>query len=160
MRKQKPSLIISALEALAVLFSLPVIFDPPAGGERTRVQVAPTWTAPMVLTPKFPVSAVLMEMAAQLKKRRLQASVQWTPRTANRGADSQANGDTQSFNPECECAILPESTDWLVLPQALERGRQSQDEFRAFRESGRDPQRGRKQAKREVEARLKTTDPL
>ena len=100
-----------------------------------------------------------MEMAAQLKKRRLQASVQWTPRTANREADSLANGDTQNFNPEYECVILPESIDWLILPQALEKGRQSEVEFRAFRESGRDPQRGRKQRKRKVEDRLKMTDP-
>ena len=40
----KPSLILSTLEALAALFSQMVFFEPPSGGERTRVQVAPTWT--------------------------------------------------------------------------------------------------------------------
>ena len=61
-----------------------------------------------------------------------------------------ANGDKQSFNSEYECVTLRESIDWLILPQALEIGRQS--------EGGRDPQRGRKQAKRKVEDRLKMTD--
>ena len=55
-----------------------------------------------------------MEM---VKKRRLQALVQWTPRTANREADSLAIGDTQNFNPECECVILPR-VDRLVDPSA------------------------------------------
>ena len=74
-----------------------------------------------------------MEMAVQLKKRSLQASVQWTPKTANREADSLANGNTQNFNPDYECVICPDSFEWLVLPQALERGREAEDEFRVFR---------------------------
>ena len=39
-----PSLIISTLEALAVLFSLFLFFYSQPEGERRRVQVAPTWT--------------------------------------------------------------------------------------------------------------------
>ena len=85
-KAEKPSIIISTLEALAVLFSLLLFFEPPKEGERTRVQVAPTWTdnrangsaLNKLITPRFPASAVLMEMAAQLKKRRLQDSVHWT----------------------------------------------------------------------------------
>ena len=95
----------------------------------------------------------------QLKKRSLQASVHWTPRSANREADALANGNTQNFNPDYECVIRPGTFEWLVLPQALEKGRAAEDEFRAFRESGRDPQRGRKQKKRRVEDRLKVKDP-
>ena len=106
-KSEKPSLIISTLEALAVLSSLLLFFDSPSGSERKRVQVAPTWTDNRAngsalnkfLTPKFPASAVLIEMAVQLKKRSLQASVQWTPKTANR-EDSLANGNTQNFNPD------------------------------------------------------------
>ena len=43
-KSEKPSLIISTLEALAVLFSLLLFFDSPSENERKRVQVAPTWT--------------------------------------------------------------------------------------------------------------------
>ena len=140
-KSEKPSLIISTLEALAVLFCLVLFLDSPSENERKRVQVAPTWTdnrangsaLNKLMTPKFPASAVLMEMAVQLKKRSPQASVQWTPRTANREADSLANGNTQNFNPHYECVIYPDSFEWLVLPQALERGREAEDEFRVFR---------------------------
>ena len=43
-RGNRPSLVISTLEALAVLFSLKLFFgDEPKKG-RTKVQVVPTWT--------------------------------------------------------------------------------------------------------------------
>ena len=70
----KPSLLISTLEALAVLFSLMLFFDdvddvPPE--PRTKVRVAPTWTDNRG------------KMSALLKHRGLQASVQRAPWAAN-----------------------------------------------------------------------------
>ena len=76
-KSEKQSLIISTLEALAVLFSLLLFFDSPSGGERKRVQVAPTWTdnrangsaLNKLMTPKFLARAAITEMAVQLMKR-------------------------------------------------------------------------------------------
>ena len=70
-RGDKPSLIISTLEALAVLTRLKLFFgDEPKQG-RTKVQVVPTWTRyrengsalnnPM--STKFPSRAVVMELS-------------------------------------------------------------------------------------------------
>ena len=134
-KSEKPSLIICG--GARSSFQLTSVF-------RLTVGESPTWTdnrangstVNKLMTPKFPASAV-WEMAVQLKKRSLQASIQWTPRTANREADSLANGNAQNFNPDYECVICPDSFEWLVLPQALERGREAEDEFRVFRESGR-----------------------
>ena len=99
-KSDKPSLLISTLEALAVLFSLMLFFDDVPPEPRTKVQVAPTWTdnrgngsaLNKLMTSRFLASAVLMEMSALLKQRGLRASAQGAPRTANREADRLANG--------------------------------------------------------------------
>ena len=149
---------LSTLEALSVLFSLMLFFEEAALGP-TRVQVAPTWTdnrcngsaLNKLMTSRFPASAVLMEMSVLMKTKGLQASVQWAPGAANREADWLANGDTQDFNLEYECAIDPAAVRWHILPQALEEGRRAERAYQEFRTSGRDPQRGKKQRRRRPE---------
>ena len=102
------------------------------------------------MTPRYPASAVLVERSVLLKQRGLQASVQWAPRTANREANRLANGLTQDFNPACECVIDLATVHWLILPRALEEGRQAEQAYQAFRASGQDPQRGAKTATQET----------
>ena len=148
-KSDKPSLLTSTLEALAVLFSLVLFFDDIQPEPRTKVQVAPTWTdnrgngsaLNKLMTSKYPASAVLMEMSAQMKQRGLQASIQWTPRAANREADRLANWITQDFNPAYVCVIDPATVPWILLHSALEEGRQAEQAYQDFRASGRDPQR-------------------
>ena len=92
-----------------------------------------------LMTSSYPASAVLMEMSALLKHRGLQASVQWAPRAANREADRLANGFTQDFNPDCECVIDLATVPWILLPRALDEGRQAEQAYQNFFASGRDP---------------------
>ena len=44
---------------------------------------------------KFPASAVLMELAAFMKRMSIKVVVEWTPRSANQHADKLANVHTQ-----------------------------------------------------------------
>ena len=68
----KPSLIISTLEALAVLVSLKMFYGEQPESGKKKVTVAPTWTdnrgngsaLNKLMTTKFPASAVLMELSA------------------------------------------------------------------------------------------------
>ena len=113
-----PSRVISTLEALAVLLSLKVFFGdaPPVRG-KTKVMVAPTWTnnrgngsvLNKLMTTKFPACAVVMELAAYLKKRSMKAAVQWAPRAVNQEADSLSKGDleVQSSPPSSDPALSP-----------------------------------------------------
>ena len=86
----KPSLIISTLEALAVLISLKLFFGDEPKRERTKVQVVPTWTdnrgngsaLNKLMSTKFPSSAVVMELSWYPKRMSAKASVEWAPRTA------------------------------------------------------------------------------
>ena len=79
----KPSLVISTLEALAVLVSLKIFFGdhPPAGG-RAQAQVVPRWknnrengsALNKLVTTRFPASAVMMELARLLETKSTQSS--------------------------------------------------------------------------------------
>ena len=94
----KPLLVIATLEALPVLVSLKAFHEnhPSEGG--TKVQVMPTWTdnrgigaAPnKLMTTRYPANALIMEMSAHFKHMRIKALIEWTPRTANKEADSLA----------------------------------------------------------------------
>ena len=163
----KPALIISTLEALAVLVSLKIFVSKGSHEHRSRVQVAPTWTdnrgngsaLNKLMTTKFPSSALLMEMAAYLKKNSIRASVQWAPRTANREADALANGRTEDFAPEYEQRLDPTAMDWILLEQALDMGRAAEKQYQEFKSSGRRTGRGVKAKRRRPEERLRNVDP-
>ena len=150
-----PSRVISTLEALAVLLSLKVFFgDAPPVRRITKVMVAPTWTdnrgngsvLNKLMTTKFPASAVVMELAAYLKKRSMKAAVQWAPRTVNQEADSLSKGDHSRFNPALRRVIQPS-----VLRAEVEHKR--------FKASGFDPGRRVKQTRRRQGEKLRQTDP-
>ena len=72
----RPSLVISTLEALAALISLKLFFGDEPKQERTKVQVVPTWThnrgngsaLNKLMSTKFTSSAVVMELSCYLKR--------------------------------------------------------------------------------------------
>ena len=110
-RGRKPSQIISTLEALAVLLSQKLFEARQPEGQRSRVTILPTWTdnrgngsvLNKLMTTRYPSSALVMELAAEMKRNRAKARVEWTPREFNREADALANGDSSQFSPELQC---------------------------------------------------------
>ena len=88
-RGRKPSQIISTLEALAVLLSMKLAKQ---GNHPSHTD--------KLMTTRYPSSALVMELAADVKKNRVKATVEWTPREFNREADALANGDSSQFSPE------------------------------------------------------------
>ena len=75
---------------------------------------------------KTPICAVLMELALQMKEMEQKTTVNWTPRTANRDADSLANGDASEFDPALEVEFRKHRLQWRVLPEALEMAREAE----------------------------------
>ena len=75
-KSQKASLIISTLEALAVLVALKLRYGEEPGRSKERVRIAPTLTdnrgngaaLNKLMTTKFPASALLMEHTCHMKK--------------------------------------------------------------------------------------------
>ena len=166
-QNQESQLLISTLEGLAVLMAIKLFYGDNPQEHQPRVLVVPTWTdnrgngsaLNKLMTTKFPASAVVMELAAHLKHRRLKSNVQWAPRTTNREADDLANGITAGFNRELRVHVAPSSHKWWSLPEASEMGRCSEEAFTAFKDSGRDPHRGKRLTRRPQEKRLRFVDP-
>ena len=159
---------ISTPEALAVLVRVKVFYSEPPAEHRTSAQEAPPWTdnrgigtaLNKLMSTRFPSSPVQMELAAHLNKvSLLKASVQWAPRTATNEADALANGDSTGFDQSLECKIDPSTLKWCVLSQALQMGKQTENEHQEFLKSGRDPLRGQRRRKRKPDQRLKMKDP-
>ena len=88
----RPSRIISTLEAFAMLVALKLKFGQDPESNDTRVLIVPTITDNRgngavfnkLMTTRFPSSAVLMEMAILLKARGMRAVVEWAPRECNK----------------------------------------------------------------------------
>ena len=131
----RPSLIISTLEALALLVALKIKFAQEPDPNEMRVLVVPSITynrgngavLNKLMSTRFPSSAVLMELASFMNHRGMRAIVEWAPRECNREADMLANGDTSLFDPERRIHVAAGTLVWNVLPEALkaERGRRN-----------------------------------
>ena len=78
-KRNHTALVISTLEALAVLVALELYFGEEANAHQLKVMVVPTWTdnrgtgAVLIklMTTKFPASAFLMDMSACMKRMNL-----------------------------------------------------------------------------------------
>ena len=166
-RGRKPSQIISTLEALAVLLSLKLLAAPQPDGQRRRVTILPTWTdnrgngsvLNKLMTTRYPSSALVMELAAEMKKSSVKAQVEWTPREFNREADALANGDSSQFSPSLELRVEPHTLKWHVLDRALAMGLEAEKAHDRVKRRGCLPDRTQKQKRRKPEDRLKAKDP-
>ena len=158
-------MVISTLEALALVIALKIKFGPDP--DEMRVLIVPSITdnrgngavLNKLMSTKFPSSAVLMELASFMKHRGMRAIVEWAPRGCNREADMLANGDTSLFDPERRIPVSAGTSVWNVLPEALKAGRDAEDTFKRLKETHGLPNRSAKQRKRAAEHRLKFKDP-
>ena len=99
----KPSLLISTLEALAILAALTLHNCDDSEEHTTREMIVPSWTdnrgngaaLNKLRTTKFLASAVLMELLAFMNARGPRTVVEWTPSECNREADTLANGQLE-----------------------------------------------------------------
>ena len=146
-RGDKPPLIMSTLEALAVLISLKLILwrRTQAGkdeGSRTKVQVVPTWTdnrengsaLNKLMSTKFPSSAVVMELSCYLKRMAAKAAVERAPRSTNYEADALANGITDSFDPSRRIVVDVNTPRWEILPKSSHYGQTDGEKIRKMQE--------------------------
>ena len=125
-RGGKPSLLISSLEALAIIIALKVFFPAKGTDSKKSINLVPTWTdnrgngsaLNKLMSTRYPASALLMELASHMKHEKIKASVSWAPREVNKEADRLANGDTTGFDPNLRIHIVSATLTWYVLEEA------------------------------------------
>ena len=163
----KPALLISTLEALAVLTALKLYYGDDPDDTTTRITLVPMFTVNRangsalnkLMSTTYPSSALLMELSSFLKKRRIKALVKWAPRESNQEADRLADGDSTGLNPELELKADVAGLRWNVLPEALVAGRQAEEIYLEAKSLGQLPNRAMKEKRRRVEDKLRTKDP-
>ena len=121
---------IASLEALAVLAAL-VLFAPYLSDSPSRpTLLIPAWTDNQsngfslnkLLTTKFPLCAVIMELAVRMEEAKARVDVHWTPRDRNAEADRLANGDCSGFDPALRLDLDWAHIKWRVLDKLIATG--------------------------------------
>ncbi len=126
---------IASLEAVGVLVAL-IVFQPLLQRDTDIMYVMQgvtdnrgnQFTLSRLQSSKFPLCAILMEIAARSEDLRVRLSVDWVPRDMNEDADRLADGSCESFSPHLRRQVCWESMQWLVLDWALDLGQKFYDE--------------------------------
>ncbi len=164
-RGGQPYRAIAALEAYGVLLAI-LAFGPhlPADAKaKVRLQgltdnSSNTFSVTRLMTTKFPLLAIVMEIAAQSESRNLIADLEWAPRESNEEADALSRGITNGFNPLYRIDLDIPRLPLLILPRMLELGRELQ-ELKATRRAAEHPPGGRRRAAPARKGGLKERDP-
>ena len=165
-RVEKPALVISTLEALAILIALKLFYGS-TSTDRSKVMVALAWMdnrgngalLKNLKTTKFPGCALLMELASFMKRKSMKVVVDWTPREGNKEADRLANGIVDDFSPDLEIKLDSSAIEWEVLPDALRMAREADSEYKEWKQEGRLPKRDQRKKKKRLEEWLRLRDP-
>eukprot|EP00435_Cladocopium_sp_Y103_P023419 s974_g5.t1 len=110
----EPYRAIASLELLGTLASLKA-FPLKAGSSRRFQMSAGTdnlgnrHLVTRLLTTKFPLCIVLMQLAWTLHTKDLELRLDWLPRLQNREADALTNGDFSGFDPSLGVEVEPEN---------------------------------------------------
>ena len=129
-KEGKAARVTATLEALAMLLAVRSFFPKSQADRRTKLAVIPSYTdnrsngslLNKLMTSKYRLSALLMELSEQLRHSGMRPDVRWAPREANCEADRLANGDTAGFDPSLRLHVLPPVGGWFLLDDALAMG--------------------------------------
>ncbi len=125
----QPFRTIAALEAVGVLIAL-VVFEMFLSRDQDVVYAMPALTdnkgnqfsLSRLQTARFPLCAVVMEIAARSERLRIRLEVDWIPRELNTSADALAAGNHDGFSEDLRQKVDWANQEWLVLDWALGLG--------------------------------------
>jgi len=166
-KDKQPFRVVASLEALAVLVAVLTLTSPIAGSTRRGTVVMPMMTdnrgnsfaLSRLMSTKYPLCILVMELAVALEERSLALSAEWAPREWNAEADAITNRRFEGFAEENRVPFDMCSCPWRVLNTLLDDGRRFYQDAQARRAAvtrGPAPGKKRKGGKRQS---LKETDP-
>ena len=75
-----------------------------------------------MLTTKYPLGVILMEVAHQMRRRRLVLRARWLPRLQNEEADQLTNNEFHNFDAKKRIPVELDGLQFQVLPQLFAAG--------------------------------------
>ena len=81
-----------------------------------------TFLVDKLMTTKYPLGVVLVELCHQLQLRRATLRAQWLPRLQNEEADALTNGDFRHFSPERRIGVNLDTLPFGVMPALFAQG--------------------------------------
>ena len=127
----EPYRTIASLELMGTLVGLMVLVPPgtPKGDTSAVVSLSVgtdnqgnSHLLDRMLTTKYPLGVVLMELAHQMRIRRLVLRAHWLPRMENEEADALTNFDFRHFSPEKRVKVDLADLNFAVLNDLFKAG--------------------------------------
>jgi hypothetical protein len=122
---------IASLELLGALVSVMVLLPESEVASATSGLVTLTcgtdnqgnsYLLDKLMTTKYPLGVILMELSCQLGLRRACLHARWIPRLQNEEADALTNGDFQHFDPKLRIPVSLDQLPFRVLNELFEEG--------------------------------------
>jgi hypothetical protein len=128
-KQNDPGRVIAALELLATIVAI-LVFAPdwPKGQSGTMFGTGLTdnkgnsFVLMKMLSTKFPLTILLIELSEQLRHRHLELHLQWVPREGNQEADDLTNEAFDKFSENLRVSVNPLELPFLVLPEVMKYG--------------------------------------
>ena len=128
--KGEPYRAIAALELLATVVCTVLFKRPEHAGRHDVMHLirgatdnqGNRYVVAKLMSNRYPLSVVAMELASQLESSMQWLDLVWTPREDNHEADDLTNGDFSAFAPERRIHTAFEDLPFLVLGHLLEAG--------------------------------------
>ena len=99
-----------------------------------------------LMTTRYPLGVVLMELAHQMKLRRLLLRARWVPRLQNQEADDLTNDEFRHFDPKKRIKVDLKDLKFKIMDQLFEVGDAYTKELEAARSSEKRKAEARKRA--------------
>ena len=112
-----------------------------------------------LMSTKYPLCLLVMELAVALEDRGLSLSAEWAPREWNSEADALTNSRFEGFTPELRVPFNMRTFPWKVLGGLLEDGRAFYRDAQAARGAARLRAATAPAKRRGKRPTLKETDP-
>ena len=137
--------VIASLELLGVLVGLMVLMPvettpPPEMGAAISLSCGTdnqgnAYLLDKMLTTKFPLGVLLMELSHQMRRRRAVLRAHWLPRLQNEEADQLTNENFMNFSPENRVPVELDKLDFAYLPRLLGEGEAYMEDLDRQREA-------------------------
>ena len=141
--KGQPFRSIASLELCAVLVATMLFGERAvANGKRSTLTLGAstdnlgnTHVLTHFMSCKYPLSIVVMELAAQMKKFEMELNLGWVPRGQNVEADALTNSEFEGFDPDKRINVAFEDLPFLVMDRLMAKAAELDGEIKLAKSS-------------------------